>query len=72
MVLQACWLDLCRLLTCVKSFYIGREDPFEPPGFYGPNKWPDLPEEDFHGPVWEYYQTTGKLGRTIWEVLLQG
>jgi isopenicillin N synthase-like dioxygenase len=30
-----------------------------------------MPEEDFHGPVWNYYQETGKLGRTIWEILLQ-
>jgi len=44
----------------------------EPPGFYGPNQWPDLPEEKFHGPVWEYYQETTKLGQTIWEILLQG
>ncbi|KAL8721591.1 MAG: hypothetical protein Q9225_001755 [Loekoesia sp. 1 TL-2023] len=56
-----------------EAFYIGREDPVvEPPGFYGPNVWPDLPEEEFRGPVWEYYQKTKELGRTIWEILLQG
>ncbi|KAF7714211.1 2-oxoglutarate-dependent dioxygenase [Penicillium ucsense] len=56
-----------------EAFYIGREDPvIERPGFYGPNVWPDLAEEDFHGPVWEYYQATDKLGKMIWEILLQG
>ncbi|KAI4169134.1 MAG: hypothetical protein LQ348_007347 [Seirophora lacunosa] len=57
-----------------EAFYIGREDPVvEPPGFYGPNQWPpNLPEEAFHAPVWSYYQNTGALGRTIWEILLQG
>ncbi|KAK7961968.1 Clavaminate synthase-like protein [Apiospora aurea] len=56
-----------------EAFYIGREDPVvEPPGFYCPNAWPDMPEEDFHGPVWHYYQETSKLGSLIWEILLQG
>ncbi|KAI9746346.1 MAG: hypothetical protein M1818_000058 [Claussenomyces sp. TS43310] len=55
------------------SFYIGGEDPVvEPPGFHGPNVWPNLPEEKFHGPVWDYYAETTKLSRTIWEILLQG
>ena len=44
----------------------------EPPGFHGPNQWPNLPEEKFHGPVWDYYEETTKLGRTIWEILLEG
>lgn len=60
-------------MTMCKAFYIGREDPVvEPPGFHGPNNWPDLPEEEFHGPIWEYYEGTNKLGRIIWEILLQG
>lgn len=41
-------------------------------GFYGPNVWPELPAEDFHDPVWEYYQETSELGKIIWEILLQG
>jgi isopenicillin N synthase-like dioxygenase len=44
----------------------------EPPGFHGPNVWPNLPEEKFRGPVWEYYGETTRLGKTIWEILLQG
>lgn len=44
----------------------------EPPGFHGPNVWPDLPEEKFHGPVWDYYKETTKLGTIIWEILLEG
>ncbi|KKP04697.1 citrinin biosynthesis oxygenase CtnA [Trichoderma harzianum] len=56
-----------------EAYYLGREDPVvEFSGFYGPNVWPNLPEEDFRGPVWEYYQKTSQLGKTIWEVLLQG
>ncbi|KAL3417500.1 beta-ketoacyl synthase domain-containing protein [Phlyctema vagabunda] len=56
-----------------EAFYIGREDPkTELSGFYGPNVWPDLPEEEFRGPVWKYYQTTSALGKTIWEILLEG
>ncbi|RYP90386.1 hypothetical protein DL770_003470 [Monosporascus sp. CRB-9-2] len=64
----------CVALTSVnKSFYIGREDPVvEPPGFHGPNLWPDLPEDKFHGPVWDHYEQTSTLGRIIWEILLQG
>ena len=68
--------DAPTLVNCLprhKSFYIGREDPvLEPPGFYGPNQWPSLPEEDFHGPVWEYYERTSQLGKIIWEILLLG
>lgn len=41
-------------------------------GFYGPNVWPDIPNEKFRDPVWEYYQETSQLGQTIWEILLQG
>ena len=41
-------------------------------GFHGPNVWPNLPEEDFRSPVWAYYQQTSQLGKTIWEILLQG
>lgn len=40
--------------------------------FYGPNVWPNVPEEEFRGPVWEYYQKTSQLGKTIWEILLRG
>ena len=31
-----------------------------------------MPEEKFHGPVWRYYKESDKLGRIIWEILLQG
>ena len=56
-----------------QAFYIGREDPVvEHGGFYGPNVWPPLPEEQFRKPVWEYYEATRELGKTIWEILLQG
>ncbi|RYP81859.1 hypothetical protein DL769_001819 [Monosporascus sp. CRB-8-3] len=56
-----------------EAYYIGREDPVvELSGFYGPNVWPNLPEEEFRGPVWEYYQKTSNLGKIIWEILLQG
>ncbi len=44
----------------------------EPPGFHGPNIWPNIPEEEFRGPVWEYYEQTRELGRVIWELLLHG
>ena len=30
-----------------------------------------MPEEDFHNPVWKYYQEMDKLGHTIWGMLLQ-
>jgi isopenicillin N synthase-like dioxygenase len=60
-------------LTKDKSFFIGREDSeIGQYGFYGPNNWPDLPEEKFRGPVWDYYEPTSQLGRIIWEILLQG
>ena len=52
---------------------MGREDPVvELSGVYGPNIWPDLPEEDFRGPVWSFYQRTNELGKTIWSILLEG
>jgi len=56
-----------------EAYYIGREDPVvEHAGFYGPNVWPPLPEEQFRKPVWEYYEATRDLGELIWEILLQG
>ena len=56
-----------------KCYYVGQDDPIvELSGFYGPNVWPDVPVQDFRRPVSEYYQLTRELGRTIWEVLLQG
>ncbi|KAH8667029.1 2OG-Fe(II) oxygenase [Xylariales sp. PMI_506] len=56
-----------------EAFYIGQENPvIEHLGFYGPNNWPELPDEKFKGPVWDYYEATSQLGRTIWEILLQG
>ncbi|KAF4119339.1 Isopenicillin N synthase [Geosmithia morbida] len=56
-----------------EAFYIGREDPVvEPSGFHCSNVWPDMAEQDFHDPVWQYYEDSGKLGRTIWEILLEG
>ncbi|KAK4500043.1 hypothetical protein PRZ48_008229 [Zasmidium cellare] len=63
-----------KLPDSKESFYIGREEPeFEAPGFHCPNQWPEtLPREEFRDPVWEYYQETDKLGRTIWEILLLG
>lgn len=41
-------------------------------GFYGPNVWPNLPEQDFRGPVWKYYEMTSGLGKVIWSILLEG
>ena len=41
-------------------------------GFYGPNNWPGLPEDKFRRPITAYYEATSQLGRTIWEILLQG
>jgi isopenicillin N synthase-like dioxygenase len=41
-------------------------------GFYGPNLWPPLPEDKFRDPVWDYYQKTSQLGKTVWEILLEG
>lgn len=56
-----------------KCYFIGREDPVvEHAGFYGPNVWPDLPADQFRDPVWTYYNYTERLGRCIWEILLQG
>ncbi|KAL8882137.1 MAG: hypothetical protein Q9198_000809 [Flavoplaca austrocitrina] len=56
-----------------ECFFVGREDPVvELSGVYGPNVWPNLPEEDFRGPVWRYYQETSELGKTLWSILLQG
>ncbi|KAI1816160.1 2OG-Fe(II) oxygenase [Poronia punctata] len=56
-----------------ECFYIGRDDPtIEPPGFYGPNVWPDLPDKHFRAPVWEYYGHSERLARTLWGILLQG
>jgi len=55
-----------------EAYYIGRDDPVvEHKGFYGPNLWPDLPKEQFRGPVEQFYSGTSKLGLTIWEILLQ-
>lgn len=34
--------------------------------------WPPLPEDQFREPVWEYYEKTSALGKTIWEILLEG
>ncbi|KAF1829263.1 2OG-Fe(II) oxygenase [Decorospora gaudefroyi] len=56
-----------------EAYYLGREDPVvELSGFYGPNVWPNIPEDEFRTPAWEYYQKTSDLGKTIWEILLQG
>ncbi|CAJ2509389.1 Uu.00g144150.m01.CDS01 [Anthostomella pinea] len=59
-----------------ESFFVGREEPvIEEPGWHGPNVWPDstvLSEDEFRGPVWEYYEATNRLGRIIYEILLQG
>ncbi|KAF9740451.1 hypothetical protein PMIN06_003018 [Paraphaeosphaeria minitans] len=62
-----------KLPDSKEAFYIGREDPLvEHAGFYGPNVWPPLPEDQFRNPVWNYYQATHNLGSIIWEILLQG
>lgn len=56
-----------------QCFYVGREDPvIESMGFYGPNNWPNLPSDQFRDPIWTYYEKASGLGRTIWEILLQG
>ncbi|KAF2258398.1 2OG-Fe(II) oxygenase [Lojkania enalia] len=62
-----------KLPDSKEAYYIGREDPIvEHAGFYGPNVWPNLPEDQFRNPVWDYYNATHKLGEIIWEILLQG
>ncbi|KAK4642248.1 uncharacterized protein QC763_506790 [Podospora pseudopauciseta] len=59
-----------------EAFYIGRpSEKIEPPGFHGPNIWPSpelVPEAEFRDPVWSYYQETNRLGREIWQLLIQG
>ncbi|KAH7320696.1 hypothetical protein B0I35DRAFT_427613 [Stachybotrys elegans] len=68
--------DSDELPDTKESFFVGREEPvIEAPGWHGPNVWPDphvLPADTFRNPVWEYYQATNQLGRTIWEILLRG
>ena len=57
----------------LQAFYIGREsDTIVPPGFHCPNVWPELPAADFKEPVWKYYEETHRLGKIIWEILIQG
>lgn len=52
---------------------MARDDPVvEFSGFYGPNVWPNLVEDDFRRPVWSYYKQTSQLGKIIWMILLQG
>jgi len=57
-----------------QCFFIAREEPVvSMSGFFGPNVWPEtLAEAEFRGPVWEYYQKTNQLGKTIWSILLEG
>ena len=56
-----------------KAYYIGRDEPvITPPGFHGPNVWPNLPEGEFREPATEYFGDTSQLGRTIWEILIEG
>ncbi|KAJ5692062.1 2OG-Fe(II) oxygenase [Penicillium macrosclerotiorum] len=56
-----------------EGFYIGPEEPGVETSFiHGPNVWPELPEEVFHGPVWKYYGEMLRLGRILWEILVQG
>ncbi len=38
----------------------------------GPNQWPDLPSEDFHAPVTEYYEHMLRLGNSLVEILALG
>ncbi|KAH7032561.1 2OG-Fe(II) oxygenase [Microdochium trichocladiopsis] len=63
-----------KLPDAKEAYYIGREEPVVvPPGFHCPNVWPSqLPSDKFRDPVWKYYEETGHLGRTIWEILLLG
>ncbi|ORY18404.1 2OG-Fe(II) oxygenase [Clohesyomyces aquaticus] len=56
-----------------ECFFIGQEDAFvESAGFFGPNVWPNLPDDDFRNPVWSYYQKTRDLGKIIWTILIEG
>ncbi|KAH7074977.1 2OG-Fe(II) oxygenase [Paraphoma chrysanthemicola] len=56
-----------------ECFFIGQEDAVvEAAGFFGPNIWPNIPDSDFRNPVWEHYQKTRDLGKTIWTILIEG
>lgn len=56
-----------------ECFFIGQEDAVvESAGFFGPNVWPSLPDDDFRNPVWAHYQKTRDLGKTIWTILIEG
>ncbi|KAE9373522.1 Clavaminate synthase-like protein [Stipitochalara longipes BDJ] len=55
-----------------EGFYIGPEEPdVNVTMIHGPNVWPELSEEKFRGPVLEYYQEMIRLGRILWEILVQ-
>ncbi|KAI9687004.1 MAG: hypothetical protein M1820_010532 [Bogoriella megaspora] len=56
-----------------ECFFIGQEDAVvEQAGFFGPNVWPNLPDNDFRNHVWSHYQKTHDLGKTIWTILIEG
>ncbi|KAK4548638.1 hypothetical protein LTR36_009549 [Oleoguttula mirabilis] len=66
-------LDAKALPDQKEGFYIGREVPPTDTGFLrGPNQWPDLPEQTFHGPVTDYYQHMLRLGKALLEMLVIG
>ncbi|KAI1263628.1 2OG-Fe(II) oxygenase [Xylariaceae sp. FL1019] len=56
-----------------ESLYFCEDDPeVEMGGIYGPNQWPDLPEDEFRKPMQEYYKKTSAMGRMLWEMLIEG
>ncbi|KAK4224398.1 1-aminocyclopropane-1-carboxylate oxidase [Podospora fimiseda] len=63
-----------KLTDAKECFFIGGEDPVVSySGFHGPNVWPSsLPDSDFRGPAWGYYEKTKELGKQIWSLLLEG
>ncbi|KAK0364339.1 hypothetical protein LTR91_002841 [Friedmanniomyces endolithicus] len=66
-------LDAKALPDCKEGYYLGREVPLKQMGFLrGPNQWPDLPSEDFHAPVTEYYEHMLRLGNSLVEILALG
>ncbi|KAF2097228.1 putative 2OG-Fe(II) oxygenase family oxidoreductase [Rhizodiscina lignyota] len=66
-------LDSKALPDQKEGFYIGREIPPNDISFLrGPNQWPELPEENFHGPITEYYKHMLSLCNGLMEILVIG
>ncbi|KAK5685140.1 hypothetical protein LTS10_003216 [Elasticomyces elasticus] len=66
-------LDAKALPDCKEGYYLGREVPLKQVGFLrGPNQWPDLPDEEFHAPISQYYEHMLRLGGSLLEMLALG